>query len=142
MHLNRPQGFQVQQRRTIAGTVEKDVCFPIEDMSGIAEEDFPSRDQEGTYQMPGCRRRRRAWPDLSVLEEWRRASKADQRASLCWRKTWCLESDLASRRGGCSISLHLFQRRFRKHDSRPNDFRVSPAWRFVPRNFHPRFSRA
>lgn len=61
-----------ERRRTIPLHVEEDVCFPLEGMSEIVEEDYPPRDGEAGFQ-PGPRRRRyRHWPDLSVLDEWSR----------------------------------------------------------------------
>lgn len=45
---------------------EIDVCFPQEGMSEIGQEDVAARGQG--YSRP--RRRRRLWPDFSVLEEW------------------------------------------------------------------------
>jgi magnesium transporter len=66
-----------QRRRTIAATAEDDVCFPLEGMSEIAEEDFqpPGPDQ---FHTSGRRRRRRVWPDLSVLDEWSREEKEER----------------------------------------------------------------
>ena len=64
-----------ERRRTIAVPAEGDVCFPIEGMSEIAEEEYLAQDP-GTNDQSGQRRRRyRQWPDLSVLEEWSRVEK-------------------------------------------------------------------
>ena len=55
-----------QRRHTVAFPgAEEDVCFPIEGMSELAEDDFQSRDQTRPQ-----RKRARQWPDLAVLDEW------------------------------------------------------------------------
>ncbi len=48
---------------------EEDVCFPLEGMSEMAEDDYMHQDQ-GSVRGGSRRRRTRRWPDLSVLEEW------------------------------------------------------------------------
>lgn len=63
-----------QRRRTIALQAEEDVCFPIEGMSELAEDDYMTQDQ-GSVRGGTRRRRSRRWPDLSVLEEWSREEK-------------------------------------------------------------------
>ena len=65
----------LQRRRTVALPAEEDVCFPVEGMSEIAEDDYTV--QEGGNGSAGEQRRRRfrQWPDLSVLEEWSREEK-------------------------------------------------------------------
>ncbi|KAL8908422.1 MAG: hypothetical protein Q9207_000841 [Kuettlingeria erythrocarpa] len=57
------------RRHTIALGPEDDVCYPLEGMSEMAEEDYHSRDQSIADHGPR-RRRVRKWPDLSVLDEW------------------------------------------------------------------------
>lgn len=57
------------RRHTIALGPEDDVCYPLEGMSEMAEEDYHSRDQSNADEGPR-RRRVRKWPDLTVLEEW------------------------------------------------------------------------
>lgn len=47
---------------------QEDVCFPVEGMSEIAEEDAPQRRR-------GTRRRRSLWPDLEILDDWSRLEK-------------------------------------------------------------------
>ncbi len=65
----------LQRRRTIALPAEEDVCFPVEGMSEIAEDDYMVH-EGGNGSVSGQRRRRfRQWPDLSVLEEWNREEK-------------------------------------------------------------------
>ncbi|KAI4191123.1 MAG: hypothetical protein L6R41_000344 [Letrouitia leprolyta] len=57
------------RRHTIATGAEDDVCYPLEGLSEMGEEDFLSRNQSNTGQGPR-RRRGRKWPDLSILDEW------------------------------------------------------------------------
>lgn len=57
------------RRHTIAMKPEDDVCYPLESMSEMAEEDYTSRDHSNIGHGPR-RRRLRKWPDLSVLDEW------------------------------------------------------------------------
>ncbi|KAL8688790.1 MAG: hypothetical protein Q9224_004798 [Gallowayella concinna] len=62
------------RRHTIANGPEDDVCYPLEGLSEMADEDDISRDQDNTGQ--GSRRRRyRKWPDLAALDEWSRDEK-------------------------------------------------------------------
>lgn len=68
----------LQRRRTLALPVEGDVCFPIEGMSELAEEDFVPQEHPESYSGLSRRRRRRLWPDLSVLEEWSREEKEER----------------------------------------------------------------
>ena len=67
---------------------EGDVCFPVEGMSELAEEDFlgapgapPPDSQE-----PWRRKRTRRWPDLSVLEEWSREERAERHEEIRAKK--------------------------------------------------------
>ena len=72
------QGFPEQRRHTIAVPAEEDVCFPLEGMSALGEEDYMHQGQ-GTNESQGTRRRRyRRWPDLSVLEDWSREEKEER----------------------------------------------------------------
>lgn len=65
-----PDGLR--RRRTIAVPAEEDVCFPSE-----TPEDFqPQTHDSETGERR--RRRRREWPDLSVLEEWSREEKEER----------------------------------------------------------------
>jgi magnesium transporter len=65
-----PQREPFQRRHTIALQAEEDVCFPIEGMSEMADDDIP-QPGGGTYRRGnGPRRRRGKWPDLSMLDEW------------------------------------------------------------------------
>ena len=68
-------GSHDQRRHTIAVPAEEDVCFPIEGMSTIGEEDYMHQDQGSTEQQGQRRRRGSRWPDLSVLDEWSREEK-------------------------------------------------------------------
>lgn len=60
------------RRHTIALQAEEDVCFPIEEMSELAEEDMTQRDER---RGAGARRRRGKWPDLAMLDDWSKFEK-------------------------------------------------------------------
>ena len=78
--------IQDQRRHTIAVPAEEDVCFPVEGMSTIGEEDYMTHDQGQDYQ-PGERRRRfKQWPDLSVLDEWSREEKEERSEGIRAKK--------------------------------------------------------
>lgn len=64
-----------ERRRTVALPVEGDVCFPVDGLSQIAEDEYTPRGQGVVYQNTPRRRRYRQWPDLSVLDEWSREEK-------------------------------------------------------------------
>lgn len=71
-----PTPRAVDRRHTIAISAEEDVCFPVEGMSAIGEEEDYLNHEHGSTGQQGPRRRRvRRWPDLSVLEEWNREEK-------------------------------------------------------------------
>jgi magnesium transporter len=63
----------MRRRRTINLPAEEDVCFPSE----IAEEFRPPNVAESET-AERRRRRRREWPDLSVLEEWSHEEKEER----------------------------------------------------------------
>ncbi|GAM35612.1 hypothetical protein TCE0_017r04075 [Talaromyces pinophilus] len=65
-----PDGLR--RRRTIAVPAEEDVCFPSE----IPEDFQPQTHDSETGERR--RRRRREWPDLSVLEEWSQEEKEER----------------------------------------------------------------
>ena len=68
-----------QRRHTIAFPgAEEDVCFPVEGMSELAEEDYLSAIQHGQSEQRPRRKRVREWPDLMVLEEWSRDEKEER----------------------------------------------------------------
>ena len=69
----RQSGFE--RRHTIALQAEEDVCFPIEGMSELADDDMPQRDGGAYRGTNGQRRRRGKWPDLAMLDEWDRFEK-------------------------------------------------------------------
>ena len=75
-----PGEASARRRRTVALPAEEDVCFPIEGMSEIAEEDFPRAEPSEAGRGP--RRRRRRWPDLSILEEWSAQEKEERSEGL------------------------------------------------------------
>jgi magnesium transporter len=64
-------GFE-GRRHTIAIGAEEDVCFPVEGMSEMADDDMPQRDGSA-YRRGGHdprRRRGKLWPDLAMLDDW------------------------------------------------------------------------
>lgn len=63
------------RRHTIALQAEEDVCFPVEGLSEMADEDMPQREGAAFRRTNGPRRRRGKWPDLSMLDEWSRFEK-------------------------------------------------------------------
>lgn len=74
---NTPRDIAFQGRRhTVAGMAEEDVCFPVEGMSEMADDDEEHDDtpMDGGNRREG-RRRRGKWPDLAQLEEWSRHEK-------------------------------------------------------------------
>ncbi|KAI9686310.1 MAG: CorA metal ion transporter [Bogoriella megaspora] len=70
-----PAVLNDQRRHTVAHPAEGDVCFPIDGLSEIAEEDFRQQ-REGS--LKPHRRRRKYWPDLTVLDEWAHEEKEDR----------------------------------------------------------------
>ena len=82
----KPRKDSMERRHTIAGIAEEDVCFPIEGMSAIGEEDFADQSQEATTQQGSRRRRFRHWPDLGVLEEWSRDEKEERSEGMRAKK--------------------------------------------------------
>jgi magnesium transporter len=64
------------RRHTIALQAEEDVCFPIEGMSEMADDDLHQHENDA-YRRGGSgpRRRRGKWPDLEMLDEWSRFEK-------------------------------------------------------------------
>lgn len=76
-----------QRRHTIAVPAEEDVCFPIEGMSTIGEDEYMNHEQEPHDQQQGQRRRRfKQFPDLSVLDEWSRVEKEQRSAVIRTKK--------------------------------------------------------
>jgi magnesium transporter len=63
------------RRHTIAVQAEEDVCFPIEEMSEMADDDMHQRDGALNRRPIGPRRRRGKWPDLAMLDDWSRFEK-------------------------------------------------------------------
>ena len=79
-------GSHEQRRHTIAAPAEEDVCFPIEGMSTIGEDDYMNQDQGSNEQQGQRRRRAFRWPDLSVLEEWSREEKEERSDGIRTKK--------------------------------------------------------
>ncbi|KAL8956759.1 MAG: hypothetical protein Q9193_005803, partial [Seirophora villosa] len=73
------------RRHTIALGPEDDVCYPLEGMSEMAEDDYTSRDQNAADQGPR-RRRVRKWPDLTVLQEWSWEEKEERSEGIRAKK--------------------------------------------------------
>lgn len=69
------KGSTLHRRRTVALPAEEDVCFPVEGMSVIGEDDYSIREPEISGSNAQRRRRHRQWPDLSILDEWSREEK-------------------------------------------------------------------
>ena len=65
-----PVPTDLRRRMTLSAT--EDVCFPLEGMSEIGQEDYTQRSEAGDTRQ---RRRRRRWPDLSALEAWSHEEK-------------------------------------------------------------------
>ncbi|KAI9844138.1 MAG: CorA metal ion transporter [Thelocarpon superellum] len=79
-----PDGVGDGRRRTMALPAEGDVCFPVESMSEMADDDLP-HDDGATYRA-GRRRRVREWPDLSVLDDWSREEKEERSEGIRTKK--------------------------------------------------------
>ena len=74
------------RRHTLAVPAEVDVCFPLEGMSEVAEDDYVSTGQSTNYQNGTRRRRPRQWPDISILEEWSREEKEERSEGIRAKK--------------------------------------------------------
>ena len=68
-----PEGMQ--RRRSMGVTAEDDVCFPLDNISEMADDEYV---HNGQSEYTSRRRRRRAWPDLRVFEEWSREEKEER----------------------------------------------------------------
>ncbi|KAJ4318476.1 CorA metal ion transporter [Neodidymelliopsis sp. IMI 364377] len=66
-----PKQGEFHRRMTQSFAADDDVCFPHEGMSELGQQDYLN-DPTGE---PTSRRRRRRWPDLSVLENWAHEEK-------------------------------------------------------------------
>lgn len=75
-----------ERRRAMAMPAEGDVCFPLDGISEIAEEDYMPQDQAGDCRHVQRRRRYRHWPDLSALEEWSREEQEGRRDGIRAKK--------------------------------------------------------
>ena len=81
-----PQLSPEQRRHTISLPAEEDVCFPVEEMSAIGEEDFLTHGHNGHAHEEPRKRRYRRWPDLSVLEEWSIEEKEERSEGIRAKK--------------------------------------------------------
>ncbi|KAL9113634.1 MAG: hypothetical protein Q9227_002372 [Pyrenula ochraceoflavens] len=77
---------EFRRRRALTLPVEDDVCFPTEGISEIGEEDFLAQGQQEEYVGAPRRRRRRQWPDLDLLEAWRREEKEQRSEGIPSKK--------------------------------------------------------
>ena len=75
------------RRHTIAMAAEEDVCFPLEGMSEVAEDDFATQAHGQPYESSNRRRRGKQWPDLEVLDEWSREEKEERSDGIRAKKT-------------------------------------------------------
>ncbi|EAS35545.3 CorA family metal ion transporter [Coccidioides immitis RS] len=76
----------LKRRRTVTLPVEEDVCFPTGALSDLGEEEFTPHPPIEGYTATPRRRRRRVWPDLSVLEEWSREEKEERTEGIRAKK--------------------------------------------------------
>jgi magnesium transporter len=68
------------RKRTMTLPVHDDVCFPVDALSEMGEEDAAVNEQArgGYHGRVPRRRRRKVWPELSVLQEWSLAEQEDR----------------------------------------------------------------
>ena len=66
------------RRHTVAFGAEEDVCFPVDGLSEIAEDESVAPGPSPESRAGPRRRRYRQWPDLSVLDEWSREEKEER----------------------------------------------------------------
>ncbi|KAL2368758.1 hypothetical protein RJ035_001111 [Blastomyces gilchristii] len=77
----------LQRRRTVTLPAEEDVCFPTGALSDLGDDDYAPRPPlEEAFGSGRRRRRRRVWPDLSVLEEWSREEKEERSGGIRAKK--------------------------------------------------------
>lgn len=74
------------RRRTVALPAEADVCYPLDEMSTIEEDDYSQHDHEMNGHSGQRRRRLRQWPDISVLDEWSREEKEERSEGIRAKK--------------------------------------------------------
>ncbi|OAA67589.1 CorA family metal ion transporter [Cordyceps fumosorosea ARSEF 2679] len=73
--FNPEDGHRHDSINTPHPDAEADVCFPTVGMSELGDDEGTARGDGAQHK---ARRRRRHWPDLSVLEEWRHFEKEDR----------------------------------------------------------------
>lgn len=81
-----PQLSADQRRHTVAMIAEDDVCFPVEGMSAIGEDDYMNHAPDMQVPHEPRKRRFRRWPDLSVLDEWSREEKEERSEGIRAKK--------------------------------------------------------
>ncbi|KAJ6786039.1 hypothetical protein PWT90_06573 [Aphanocladium album] len=74
-YFNAEDGHRHDDIHSLHPAAEADVCFPAHGMSELGDDEGTTR---GDSHQHRSRRRRRHWPDLSVLEEWRQFEKEDR----------------------------------------------------------------
>jgi magnesium transporter len=71
--------------RTATNLAEEDVCFPVDD--GLLDEEDEAAALNGShYLTERSGRRRREWPDMTVLEEWSREEKEERSEGIRAKK--------------------------------------------------------
>lgn len=81
-----PRKDSNERRRAMALPAEEDVCFPLEGMSQIAEDDYATQHQGTNYPNGERKRRYRRWPDLQSLEDWSREEKEERSGGIRTKK--------------------------------------------------------
>lgn len=66
---SRKRAADERWRRSTGLSAANDVCFPVEGMSELGEQDYEARAETESGEVR-ARRRRRRWPDLRILEAW------------------------------------------------------------------------
>ena len=75
-----------QRRHTISLPAEEDVCFPVDTMSAIGEEDYLQQNPDASVPQEPRRRRVRRWPDLTVLHDWSCEEKEERSEGIRAKK--------------------------------------------------------
>lgn len=75
-----------QRRHTISVPAEDDVCFPVEGLSTLGEEDYLNHAPDMHTPHEPRKRRFRRWPDLSVLDDWSREEKEERSEGIRAKK--------------------------------------------------------
>jgi len=77
-HYGRSNSSKSKEKRHTKNLAEMDVCFPGDTgMSEMGDDDFHPADCKRS---PSRRRKRRNWPDLSILDDWSQQEKEERDA--------------------------------------------------------------